>query len=178
MRPAPIPRLMTEEEAAQGVVISVLMTEWQRPSAIVGNQVKAIRQGRGWSVRRLVDECRSVGWTVTASQIENIEGVQRRGRTERRRVSVDELLALSYVLKVRPIDVLIPNEMDRGELYNIAPDVSVTTSNAYVWITGGFLNASEWEAELAEAMKWMPADEARNLMMLSLRSDRPTSRNR
>lgn len=119
-------------------------------------------------MRRLVDECNAVGWTVTTSQIENLEGVQRRGRNERRRVSVDELLALAYVLKVRPIDIVVPGDAPDDEPYKIAPEVTITAATARSWLAGGFLNDAEWVAEMSESMKWMPPEEAHNLMMQAL----------
>jgi transcriptional regulator with XRE-family HTH domain len=100
-------------------------------SELVGKRVKAIRTGHGWSVRRFVEECQSAGWQVTASQIENIEGVKREGRGPRRDVSVDELLALAWVLDVNPLVLLLPAE--RAE-YAVTPSVEADALDVYRWL--------------------------------------------
>ena len=71
-------------------------------SANVGRNVRALRVARGWSVRRLSEECATVGATqITHSSIANLERDQAgtAGRKPRE-VTVDELYAFARVLGV------------------------------------------------------------------------------
>ncbi|EOD65616.1 helix-turn-helix domain-containing protein [Amycolatopsis vancoresmycina] len=131
-------------------------------SETVGAQVRAIREARGMKQRELVDACAAAGWNISASTIENIEGIRRVSKGEdkprpRREISVDELLALAVVLGVHPIDLLIPGDAGDDELVTLPPGLEVTAGQARAWIAGtGFLEEPADLAELAEVMRRVP----------------------
>ena len=104
------------------------------PSEITGRRIKTLRKAKGWSVRRLVDECAAVGFEVTSNVIENIEGIQRErahGSQRRRGITVDELMALALVLDVSPLALLLPEE---PSAYPITPDVQPSAESVYQWL--------------------------------------------
>lgn len=141
------------------------MTEPSR-SEIVGQQVKALRGTRGWSVRRLVDNCRAIGFEVTSNVIENIEGIERidkrTGKPKpRREITVDELLALSVALGVHPVDLLVPPDLADDAPYNVTPDVSMTAGRAREWFVGrNFLVEPSDPVERARMLQAMPPERA------------------
>lgn len=105
-------------------------------SDLVGRRIRELRTGRGWSVRRLVDECKAVGVKITSNVIENIEGQQRpKGQPGRRRreISVDELISLAYVLDVSPLVLLLPEQPSE---YPVTPTRSVSMAEVYLWMIG------------------------------------------
>lgn len=130
------------------------MTDSQPVSTVVGARVRELRQLLGWSVRRLVDELHTkTGMQVTAAQIENLEGAQRKRRNEQRRVSVDELLALAFTLGVHPVNLLVPNRLDDDAPYDVAPKVTTTAAKARHWIAGvGLIGESETVLRMAEQL--------------------------
>lgn len=74
----------------------------------------------------------------------------------RRYVTVSELLALSRILGVAPIDLLVPKEMT-SENYEVTPEAAWSADDVRAWIAGeGFLSAPDTPAELADAVRWMP----------------------
>lgn len=91
---------------------------------------------RGWSVRELVEQCAAVGFKVTSSVIENIEGQKRPSQEGRRRreVTADEVVALAYVLNVSPLSLLTPrNDLDRCR---ITSTVTLEAGDLGRWIAG------------------------------------------
>jgi transcriptional regulator with XRE-family HTH domain len=81
------------------------------PSEIVAHRVREIRRRRDMTVVQLAEQCVEHGMPgLTAQAIFNIE-TTRPGRPQRP-VSVDELLALAYVLQVSPLDLLVPIDDD------------------------------------------------------------------
>lgn len=106
------------------------------PGDVVADRVRSYRRMRGLSVRQLADECRHAGAvSLTAASLANIE----RGRSEgakrgRREVTVDELLALAYVLTVPPTLLLIPLGTD--DEVAVVPGVSVHPHAALEWFEG------------------------------------------
>ena len=99
-----------------------------RPTQLVAQRVRALRQRHGWSAERLAQEMQQVGipWErMVVSKLEN-------GR--RATVSVDELLALAYVLSVVPVHLLVPTEGEGA--YEPVPGLKVRPDIARSWIRG------------------------------------------
>ena len=78
---------------------------------LIGDNVRAARRRLGWSVEDLISKCAAEGLTLTAGQMYLIEARGKDGRP-RRRITVDELLTLARVFKVRP-SVLLPELAER-----------------------------------------------------------------
>lgn len=127
----------------------------------IAERLRDIRQRRGWSVRKLAEECAAYGVeSLTQASITNIErglASADEGKRGGRTVTADELIALSYVLGVRPIDLMVPHD---AEEMQIAPGVAVHPYVAATWIRGDELNSpSLWgplirQDEFAQPEQW------------------------
>jgi transcriptional regulator with XRE-family HTH domain len=77
-------------------------------SDLVGLRVKAVREGRGWSRKRLADECATHGrpWLNYLS----LTHIERNARPQglRRNLTVDELAAIAAVLEVDAMEFMRP----------------------------------------------------------------------
>ena len=109
------------------------------PSDLVAGRIKEARKKRGWSVRQLAEQCAKAGaGGLTQNAIENIERGRRDGEGRRRReVTVDELLALAYVLSVAPVNLLVPIDDDAAR-YPLVADHAVSAGRAREWIRGNY----------------------------------------
>ena len=89
-----------------------------KPSDLAGARIREIRGRRGWTARQLADRCADAGAPeLTASVIANIETGRRDTEGRRRRdVTIDELMALAYVLEVPPVSLLVPAEGGQIEI--------------------------------------------------------------
>jgi transcriptional regulator with XRE-family HTH domain len=117
--------------------------------------VRAVRKARGWSAEKLASEVAALGIPWTRTVVAKLETRRRPG------VSVAELFALAYVLRVAPIDLLVPAELGDAEPYVVADDVTTTARKARGWIAGvDFLAEPESRVELNRALEWMPRDRA------------------
>jgi transcriptional regulator with XRE-family HTH domain len=80
-------------------------------SDIIVQRVKVLRRERGWSARELARRCAEAGAPeLTLSVLNNIETGRPDPKTgkRRRRVDVEELLALARTFDVLPSDLLEP----------------------------------------------------------------------
>ncbi|MFC6017584.1 helix-turn-helix domain-containing protein [Plantactinospora solaniradicis] len=105
------------------------MSQTRRPHRAIAERVKTLRQGRGWSARELADEMVKVGIPWDRSIVANLETGRRAS------VSVEEFLALAYVLDVAPVNVLVPTESDVTEFEPVQGQV-VDPMTAREWIRG------------------------------------------
>jgi hypothetical protein len=103
-------------------------------SDLIGQQVNILRKKRRWSLRRLAEECKARGVDLGENALENIEYARKAKRTRRRQVTVDEWLALAYVLDVAPIHLLIPPDVP-AEIA-ITPEVAAHALVARHWVRG------------------------------------------
>jgi transcriptional regulator with XRE-family HTH domain len=102
----------------------------KRPSDIVGERVKKIRQDRRWTAEALAMRCPP---EITRSVIANIETGRRDAHGQRRRdVTVDELVSLAHALEVAPILLLAPLSDD--ESLKVAPGVELGPLDAAPWL--------------------------------------------
>ncbi len=109
MRTIVRPRLLFVKRACHYVVVTE-NTSAPRPSDVIASRVRQLRDERGWSARRLAEECAKVGAPeLTPSAIANIESGRRGDEGERRRqVTAEELIALAIALDVSPAHLLAP----------------------------------------------------------------------
>ncbi len=113
---------MTQETVTAGVT----------PSQVVAQRLREIRTRRGLSAREVAELCRATGLHhMDRSVIANIETGRRRG------VSVDELLALAYVLEVAPVHLLVPLE-DTGVFYRFTPSWAAFPVAVRAWVRGEY----------------------------------------
>lgn len=101
-------------------------------SDTVAGQVRAYRQARQWTIRRLADECAHLGAPhITAWSLGNLE---RGYQGARRRVLLDEVCVLAAALDVPPIMLLFP--VGARETVEILPGVTVPVWEAVRWWIG------------------------------------------
>lgn len=89
-----------------------------KPSDLAGARVREARGRRGWTARQLAERCIKAGAPgLTASVIANIETGRKDAAGQRRRdITIDELLALAYVLEIPPVALLAPGEGGRIQI--------------------------------------------------------------
>lgn len=93
---------------------------------MLASRLKVIRGRRGLTVQELAKLCVEQGASdLTATTIYNIEsGRPDDSGKRRRRVTVEELMALATVLEVAPVHLLIP--LDDNEAYEVTPGREVS----------------------------------------------------
>ena len=132
-------------------------------SQTVAKRVQEVRKKRGLTVKQLAGRCSELGAPeLTASALYNLESGRRDGAGHRRRpVTVDELLALAYVLSVAPIHLLVPVAGDdpTTEPYELPLSFTTSTGRARMWIRGdepiGQVAARDFFSEIPES-EWVP----------------------
>ena len=84
------------------------------------------------------------------------------------RVDFDDLLALAHVLKICPVDLMVPNEA-RDEPYPVTPRHEIPADPVRKWIRGenvllepalrpGEASADPTSLDVLNAIRWMPRD--------------------
>lgn len=96
---------------------------------VIAIRVRQVRRRKGWTAERLGEEMAKVGLPWNRSVMANLES----GR--RRYVTVDELLALAYVLDVAPIHLLVPID-DEAAPYAVLPQRSEPAGVVRSWVRG------------------------------------------
>lgn len=95
---------------------------------MIAGQVQSLRKGRGWSAQRLAEEMVKVGIPWDRSIVANLENGRRAV------VSVEEFLALAYVLDIAPVHLLVPID-DSAPLQPVA-GVTVDPGQVRAWVRG------------------------------------------
>lgn len=92
-------------------------------------RIREARTKKGWRVRDLADECRKAGaGNLTAAVITNLETRRRPGRE----ITLEEVLALAWVLNVPPVQLMSP--LDGGESLRIVPGEEKDPVDAAAWL--------------------------------------------
>ncbi len=97
------------------------------PLDTVRQRVRALRRGR-FTADQLAEQLQAVGLKWDKNVIASFET----GR--RKTLSVEELLALSYVLDVAPIHLLVAP--DDGRWYRYVPNIATAPARVRAWIRG------------------------------------------
>ena len=106
------------------------------PHAAIARRMRELRKGRGWSAERLAEEMRQVGIPWQRMVVTKLELAAERG-TAMRAISVEEFLALAYVLSVAPIHLLVPpTGEDDLTRYAVTPHTDSVPFYARAWIRG------------------------------------------
>lgn len=74
----------------------------------------------------------------------------------RRTVSVDELLALAFVLNVAPVHLLVPPD-DPDAPYEVTPKITAPRASVRAWIRG--VNSIDHDADWRQFFAEVPKDE-------------------
>ncbi|PRY35353.1 hypothetical protein [Umezawaea tangerina] len=119
---------------------------------VLADNVRRIREGQRLTYVALAALLAEVGRPIP------VLGLRRIERRERR-VDADELLALAVVLRVAPVDLLIPAQADGS--YQVTPTVQASPNRARNWVAGSeFLVEPQSAAELSDLVRWMPRPRA------------------
>jgi transcriptional regulator with XRE-family HTH domain len=122
-------------------------------SDFIGQRVKEVREGLGWTAEQLAARCAEIGAPeITRSVIANIESGRRDQAGRRRReVTVDELLKLSYALSVPPPFLFLP--IQGRERLRITESVDMLPAQAVSWVVGDdTVNSYEVFPDMASPM--------------------------
>ncbi|GAA2738929.1 helix-turn-helix transcriptional regulator [Actinocorallia aurantiaca] len=110
------------------------MADSLRPSDVAALRFRELRKRRDLTVQQVVDALRDLGMTeLTTSVITNLE-LGRRDGSGRRRMTLEELIALAYVLDVPPLELLAP--LGQDVTVTILPGLEVGPYELRNWLTG------------------------------------------
>jgi transcriptional regulator with XRE-family HTH domain len=128
------------------------------PHRAIAGRVRALRTQHGWSAQRLAEELASVGIAWDRSIVANFENGRRAG------VSVEEFLALAYVLSVAPVHLLVPTDAVDMTPYRITPEGDPRRVEwVRAWIRGqaplGVVDPRRYFAEVPTS-EWKPPEYA------------------
>jgi transcriptional regulator with XRE-family HTH domain len=111
------------------------MTDARGASDLAGERVKEIRRRRGWTTAQLAAKLAEAGaGQLTDAALANIETGRRRNGQRRRDVTIDEILALAYVLNVPPVLLFTP--VGTEDTLAITPTIGMTALEALPWVSG------------------------------------------
>lgn len=99
---------------------------------MIAARVRELRKRQDWTADQLAKELQAVGIEWDRSIVTNLE----LGR--RKTVSVEELLALAYVLGVAPVHLLVPPDAGEDHRYRVVPAglSALRPETARRWIAG------------------------------------------
>ena len=99
-----------------------------RPHRVIAARVRELRDKRRLTAAQLAERMTEAGVKWDRSVVANLESGRRAS------VSVEELLALAYVLEVAPVHLIVP--VDADGWFAVTPDLSTTNEYARAWIRG------------------------------------------
>lgn len=110
------------------------MTDSHPIDDVIAAQVRRYRLLKGWSVKRLAEECDQLGAPqLTVSSLGNIErGQDPEAKRSPRRVGAAELAVLAAALDVPPLALFVP--LDGGRL-DVTAKLTMTAMQAVDWFT-------------------------------------------
>jgi transcriptional regulator with XRE-family HTH domain len=102
------------------------------PSDLIAERIGDLCKRSGVTLAELAKRCDATGVRLTAQALYKLVG-QRDKRTPRP-VSIDELLALAYVLDIAPVHLIAG--LDDEAPFPVTPSLSVPSVSAREWIRG------------------------------------------
>lgn len=127
--------------------------ELQKPNQVIAARVRELRRARGWTADQLAEQMKAAGFSWSRIVVTKLETGRRPA------VSVEEFLALAYVLDVAPVHLLVPpNTLDAR--YQVTPDgVEADPDEVRAWIRGqrpiGLVSPRRYFAEVPD-VEWVP----------------------
>jgi transcriptional regulator with XRE-family HTH domain len=94
----------------------------------VVENVKRLRHERSWSLERLSKEMTEAGRPILSTGLNRLE-------QGRRRIDVDDLVALAAVLEVSPITLMLP--FDTNGTVQVTDGLEADSMAAWEWMRGG-----------------------------------------
>lgn len=118
---------------------------------VIAARMRELRRKRDWTAQRLAEEMARVGIPWKREIVANLESGRRTA------VSVEELLALAYVLSVAPVHLIVPTDVDDQGLYQVTPTWTRSrTTDVREWIRG---NATIGDTDPRTYFSEVPANE-------------------
>lgn len=121
------------------------------PTQTVAARVRELRKRHGWSASQLAERLAAVGLPWDRFTVQNLENGRRQN------VTLDESLALAFVLDVAPVHLIVPIT-DGQRFFAVTPEDATPADEAREWIRGrsplppqdprvyfSEVPASEWE---------------------------------
>jgi transcriptional regulator with XRE-family HTH domain len=110
------------------------MTDAKGPAiGVIGEQVvrnlENLRAARGYSFRDLAARVAKIGRPILPSAVHSIT-------QHKRRVDVDDLVALAMALNVNPSALLLPRDITDGSEVDLTPTVRQRATVAWAWMDG------------------------------------------
>jgi transcriptional regulator with XRE-family HTH domain len=143
------------------------------PHRVIAARVKELRKARGYTAAQLAEKMKEQHFDWDRFTVQNLESGRRKA------VTVEEWLALAYVLDVAPIHLMVPTEDDE-RFYAVTPEDATPANEAREWIRGrthivgrdprlyySAVPAAEWQAPIPtrEAIeregRWLERQERR-----------------
>lgn len=102
------------------------------PTQVVAAQVRRLRDRHGWTAQQLADKMTEAGIAWNRAIVAKLETGRRSF------VTVDEVMALAYVLDVAPVHLLVPieNGLAPNTQLRITSSVVTVPGAARAWIRG------------------------------------------
>lgn len=98
----------------------------------VAENVTRCRKRAGHTMRSLADEMTSHGFPMSHSVVSQMENGARR-------IDVDDLMALAFVLKTSPTSLLMPNTPGRDDQVTATAVGTTSAQNLWKWMRDAFL---------------------------------------
>lgn len=105
------------------------MAKQDHPTAVIARRVRELRERRGITAAQLSERMRDVGTPFDKTVVANLETGRRRF------VTVQELLALAYILDVAPVHLLLPIDDERAS-YAYTPNRNAEVWRVREWVRG------------------------------------------
>lgn len=105
------------------------MDTWsRRVTAKIGESVKVLRNERGWSAEQLAEHVRQLDVPITRAVVTDLENGRRSS------ISISELLAIGYVLRVPPLSLWL-SELPDGTVEAL-PGIEKNQLDTALWVVG------------------------------------------
>lgn len=95
-------------------------------SAVVADRVRSIRQARRMDLAALSDSLDLVGWSIPVAALSRLENGKRR-------IDVDDLLALAVALDVSPLELIFPAHANELDVIGTALPTELITEEVWAW---------------------------------------------
>jgi hypothetical protein len=132
---------------------------------VLATNIRRVREAQNLTYGRLATAVAEAGRRIPVLGLRKIESCERR-------VDFDELLVLAYVLKVCPVDLMVPRDAT-DEPYAVTPEHEFESNSVREWIRGEDILLmpvtrpedlfSDPGMAVFDAIKWMPKDRARRV---------------
>ena len=132
-----IPRIFEKISIDKIEIMTTGRIELGASGRAVAANVKRLRKDRGWSLKALSEALEGAGRKLNQDAINKIEnGTGEDPKKQIRRVDVDDLVALAYVLGVNPSALLLPVKVERDDEVEVTGYGSLPAEEAWNWADG------------------------------------------